>query len=65
MIQNLRRHWTSEEDQQLRQMIESGKSFNSIMARLKRTGLAVRKRMQLLKIGLRENKKNPPAGPDA
>jgi hypothetical protein len=53
---NLKRPWTSEEDQQLRQRGESGKSFTSIMARLKRTEMALRQRLQVLKIGLRESR---------
>jgi DNA invertase Pin-like site-specific DNA recombinase len=58
---NLRRHWTPEEDQQLRELIEAGKSLTLIVARLDRTKMAVQHRLQVLKIHLREDKKNPPA----
>jgi len=55
-----RRHWTPEEDQRLRELIEAGKSLTLIVARLKRTEMAVRQRLHILKIHLREDKKNPP-----
>jgi DNA invertase Pin-like site-specific DNA recombinase len=58
---NLRRHWTPEEDQQLRELIEAGKSLTLIVARLDRTKMAVQHRLQVLKIHLREDKKDPPA----
>jgi hypothetical protein len=50
---NARRLWEPEEDRQLREMIESGKSVTLISLKLKRTELAVRGRMSILKISAR------------
>jgi hypothetical protein len=57
---NFRRVWEPHEDKQLREMVEAGKSLTLIIARLDRTKMAVQRRLQALKIQLRDRKKNPP-----
>jgi hypothetical protein len=54
---NARRIWEPEEDKQLREMVEAGKSPTMIALRLKRTEMAVRQRLFLLKVHLRDDKK--------
>ena len=62
---NARRPWDPEEEKQLREMAEAGKSIIMMALRLKRTITAVRGRLGILKISLhkvgRSPKKNPPA----
>ena len=60
-----KRPWQPEEDNQLREMVEAGKTITMISLRLKRTVTAVRGRLGILKVPLgkvgRRPKKNPPA----
>jgi hypothetical protein len=55
----------TEEDNQLREMVEAGKTITIISLRLKRTVTAVRGRLGILKVSLhkvgRRRKENPPA----
>jgi hypothetical protein len=53
---NFRRPWIPEEDKQLREMAAAGKSVTLISLRLKRTEMAVRGRMSILKISARRVK---------
>jgi hypothetical protein len=59
------RPWKPEEEKQLREMAEAGKTITMIALRLKRTVTAVRGRLSILKVSLhkvgRSPKKNPPA----
>jgi hypothetical protein len=48
------RRWVPEEDKQLREMVEGGKSVRMIALRLKRTEMAVRGRLSVLKISLKQ-----------
>ena len=59
---NRRRIWEPDEDKQLREMVEAGKSPTMIALRLKRTVSAVRGRLTVLRITVRRVhiKKNPP-----
>jgi len=60
-----KRPWEPEEEKQLREMAEAGKTITMIALRLKRTVTAVRGRLSILKVSLhkvgRSPKKNPPA----
>jgi hypothetical protein len=61
---NRRRFWEPDEDKQLREMVEAGKSPAMIALRLKRTVAAVRGRLTVLRITARRVQriqKNPPA----
>ena len=60
---NRRRLWEPDEDKQLREMVEAGKSPTTIALRLKRTVGAVRGRLTVLRISVRKVhiKKNPAA----
>ena len=53
---NARRQWEPEEEKQLREMVEAGKSPRMIALRLKRTEMAVRQRLFLLQLHLRDDK---------
>lgn len=55
-----RRPWQPEEEQQLRQMAEAGKRVTIMALRLKRTTMAVRQRLHILKIHLRDDKEDSP-----
>ena len=57
------RRWGPDEDKQLREMVEAGKSPTMIVLRLKRTEMAVRGRLTALRITIRKVhiKKNTPA----
>jgi hypothetical protein len=55
-----RRAWEPEEEQQLRQMAEAGKRVTIMALRLKRTTMAVRQRLHILKIHLRDDKEDSP-----
>jgi hypothetical protein len=57
--------WEPDEDKQLREMVEAGKSPTMIALRLNRTVGAVRGRLNVLRITIRKVhiKKNPPASP--
>jgi hypothetical protein len=65
MILSRKRPWEPEEEKQLREMAEAGKTITMIALRLKRTVTAVRGRLSILKVSLhkvgRSPKKNPPA----
>jgi DNA-binding NarL/FixJ family response regulator len=61
--QNAKRPWEPEEEQQLRQMVEAGKSVTLISLRLKRTEMAVRQRLTVLKISLFGKEQNELAQP--
>jgi len=50
-----KRPWEPEEEKQLREMAEAGKTITMIALRLKRTVTAVRGRLSILKVS------NPPA----
>jgi hypothetical protein len=56
---NARRPWRSEEDKQLREMVEARKSLTMVALRLKRTEMAVRQRLHLLKSHFRDDRKEP------
>ena len=51
---NARRSWEPEEEKQLREMAEAGKTITMIALRLKRTVTAVRGRLCILKVSLRK-----------
>ena len=61
---NARRPWEPEEEKQLREMAEAGKTITIMALKLKRTVTAVRGRLSILKISLhklgRLPKENPP-----
>jgi hypothetical protein len=61
---NARRPWEPEEEKQLREMAEAGKTITMMALKLKRTVIAVRGRLSILKISLhklgRPPKENPP-----
>jgi hypothetical protein len=59
-----KRPWKPEEEKQLREMVEAGKTISTISLSLKRTVTAVRDRLGILKVSLGKigrPKKNPPA----
>jgi hypothetical protein len=60
-----RRPWEPEDERQLREMVEAGKTITMIALRLKRTVTAVRGRLGILKVSLnkvgRRPKENPPS----
>jgi hypothetical protein len=58
--QNAQRIWEPEQDKQLREMAEAGKSVTMMALRLKRTEMALRQRLHTLKIYLRDSKKDRP-----
>jgi hypothetical protein len=47
-----KRPWQPDEERQLREMVEAGKTITSISLRLKRTVTAVRGRLGILKISV-------------
>ena len=57
--QNAQRIWDPEQDRELREMAEAGKSVTMMALRLKRTEMALRQRLHTLKIHMRDNKKQP------
>jgi hypothetical protein len=57
--QNAKRVWQPEQDRQLREMAEAGKSVTMMALRLKRTEMALRQRLHTLRIHLRDNKNHP------
>jgi hypothetical protein len=65
MPRYFKRPWKPEEDNQLREMVEAGKTITIISLRLKRTVTAVRGRLGILRVSLgkvgRRPKENPPA----
>ncbi len=65
MILSRKRPWEPEEEKQLREMAEAGKTITMIALRLKRTVTADRGRLSILKVSLhkvgRSPKKNPRA----
>jgi len=65
MILSRKRPWEPEEEKQLREMAEAGKTITMIALRLKRTVTAVRGRLSILKVSLhkvRAEPKEKPAG---
>jgi hypothetical protein len=48
--------WTGEEDRQLREMVEAGKNVTMMALRLKRTETAVRGRLSVLKLSLKQGR---------
>ena len=58
-----KRPWEPEEDNQLREMVEAGKSITIISLRLKRTITAVRGRLSILKISLGKVGRHPARTP--
>ncbi len=56
---NARRPWEPEEEKQLREMAEAGKTITMIALRLKRTVTAVRGRLSIIKVSLREAGRRP------
>jgi hypothetical protein len=59
-----KRPWEPEEEKQLREIVEAGKTITIISLRLKRTVTAVRGRLSILKVSLQKvggPKQNPPA----
>ena len=65
MPRYFKRPWEPEEDNQLREMVEAGKTIAVISLGLKRTVTAVRGRLGILGVSLgkvgRRPKENPPA----
>jgi hypothetical protein len=60
-----RRPWDPEEEKQLRDMVEAGKTITIISLKLKRTVTAVRGRLGILKVSLRKVGRRPKADPPA
>jgi hypothetical protein len=60
MSKQARRPWEPEGEQQLRQMAEAGKRVTIMALRPKRTTMAVRQRLHILKIHLRDDKEDSP-----
>ena len=60
---NARRPWDPEEEKQLREMVEAGKTITSIALKLKRTVTAVRGRLSILKISLHKLGRVPKGSP--
>jgi hypothetical protein len=56
-----KRPWGPEEDKLLREMVEAGKSVTLMALRHRRTEEAIRQRLHVLDIHLRDDRKNPPA----
>jgi hypothetical protein len=54
-----RRPWDPEDEKQLREMAEAGKTITIIALRLKRTVTAVRGRLGILKVSLRKVGRRP------
>ncbi len=52
-MKNAWRTWTGEEDRQLREMVEAKKSVTIMALRLKRTEVAIRNRLSVLKLSMR------------
>ena len=50
---NAKRRWSAEEDKQLKEMVEAGKSVTLMALRHKRTVAAVRGRLSILKISVK------------
>ena len=58
---NAKRPWGPDEDKQLRELVEAGKSVTLMALRHRRTEEAIRQRLHLLDIHLRDDRKTPPA----
>jgi hypothetical protein len=52
---NARRQWADQDDRQLREMAEAGKSITMMALKLKRTVSAVRGRLGVLKVYIRKS----------
>jgi hypothetical protein len=52
ILRYTKRPWKPEEERQLREMVDAGKTITMISLRLKRTVTAVRGRMGILKVSL-------------
>jgi hypothetical protein len=59
-----KRPWEPEEEKQLREMVEAGKTITIISLRLKRTVTAVRGRLGILKISLGKVGRHPKRATD-
>jgi len=59
-MKNTWRPWTGEEDRQLREMLEAGKSVTIMALRLKRTEMAIRGRLSVLKLSLKQGRRGGP-----
>jgi hypothetical protein len=55
-MKNAWRPWTSEDDRQLREMFEVKKSVPIMALRLKRTEMAIRGRLSVLKLSLKQGR---------
>jgi hypothetical protein len=58
---NAKRPWGPDEDKQLRELVEAGKSVTLMALRHRRTEEAIRQRLHILDIHLRDDRKTPPA----
>ncbi len=56
MKRRLARPWTDEDDRKLREMVEVKKSVPIMALRLKRTEMAVRGRLSILKLSLKQGR---------
>jgi hypothetical protein len=56
---NARRPWEPEEEKQLREMAEAGKTITMMALKLKRTVTAVRGRLSIIKVSLRKTGGRP------
>jgi len=54
ILRYVKRPWKPEEERQLREMAEAGKTITMIALRLKRTVTAVRGRLGILKVSIRK-----------
>ena len=62
---NARRPWEPEEEKQLREMAEAGKTITIISLKLKRTVTAVRDRLGILKVSLHKVGRRPKENPSS
>ena len=62
---NARRPWEPEEEKQLREMAEAGKTITIISLKLKRTVTAVRGRLGILKVSLHKVWRRPKENPSS
>jgi len=62
---NARRPWEPEEEKQLREMAEAGKTITIISLKLKRTVTAVRGRLGILKVSLHKVGRRPKGNPSS
>ena len=62
---NARHPWEPEEEKQLREMAEAGKTITIISLKLKRTVTAVRGRLGILKVSLHKVGRHPKENPSS